>query len=99
MRAAVVADVQESRLAGDPVLHGIAVAHDERYVADALGETRVRLPGPEPPLVHEPPARHDVRLVPEPILCALGEIFRRVHVAIDDAPLAAERESQRGKER
>ena len=52
-RAAVVADVQVARLARGPVLHRVAPVHDQRDVADALGEARMRVARSEPAFVHK----------------------------------------------
>src|SRR5258706_13769956 len=98
MRAAVVADMQEPRLAGDPVLYGIAVAHDERHIADALGKARMRLAWPLPAFIHQPMARHHVGTVLQPVLGAARKFRPRMHMAVHHPPPPAEREFEQWKQ-
>src|SRR5258706_8201746 len=98
MRAAVVADMQEPRLAGDPVLYGIALAHDERHIADALGKARMRLAWPEPAFIHQPMARHHVGPVLQPVLGAAPQFPRPTPGAVHPPPPAPEPEFEQRKQ-
>src|SRR5688572_33312117 len=90
----MVADVQVARLAGGPVLHRVAAAHDDGYVADALGEARVRRARPEPACREELAARPHVGSVTEPVFSPFQKIISSMNMAIRDPALAAEREAQ-----